>query len=109
MRRAIWHKRFLKRLTRCLQLMRPSGQKKIDDISAATFGRRVYEFYLDKSSLDFSNDLANPEQSQVKRMSKTIVKIPTKGDCSSGQWICEDDEDTVKQVKKIRKITHFFD
>jgi len=32
--------------------------EKIDDISAATFGRRVYEFYLDKIiSKDFSNDL----------------------------------------------------
>ena len=32
--------------------------EKIDDISAATFGRRVYEFYLDKIiSKDFSNEL----------------------------------------------------
>ena len=41
--RAIWYKRFLKRL------MMPAIDgdqvgRKIDDISAATFGRRVYEF-----------------------------------------------------------------
>ena len=82
---------------------------KIDDISAATFGRRVYEFYLDKIiSKDFSNDL-NPEQSRVKRMSKTIVKIPTKVIALPVNGSVKIMKASVKQVKKIRKITHFFD
>jgi len=83
--------------------------EKIDDISAATFGRRVYEFYLDKIiSKDFSNDL-NPEQSRVKRMSKTIVKIPTKVIALPVNGSVKMMKASVKQVKKIRKITHFFD
>ena len=83
--------------------------EKIDDISAATFGRRVYEFYLDKIiSKDFSNDL-NPEQSRVKRMSKTIVKIPTKVIALPVNGSVKLMKASVKQVKKIRKITHFFD
>ena len=83
--------------------------EKIDDISAATFGRRVYEFYLDKIiSKDFSNDL-NPEQSRVKRMSKTIVKIPTKVIALPVNGSVKIMKASVKQVKKIRKITHFFD
>ena len=81
--------------------------EKIDDISAATFGRRVYEFYLDKIiSKDFSNDL-NPEQSRVKRMSKTIVKIPTKVIALPVNGSVKMMKASVKQVKKIRKITHF--
>ena len=83
--------------------------EKIDDISAATFGRRVYEFYLDKIiSKDFSNDL-NPDQSRVKRMSKTIVKIPTKVIALPVNGSVKMMKASVKQVKKIRKITHFFD
>ena len=60
------------------QSVRPSGQKRLMIFLQQPLARRVYEFYLDKIiSKDFSNDL-NPEQSRVKRMSKTIVKIPTK-------------------------------
>ncbi len=108
MKRVIWQA-ILEAIEEMPAIDETKWAEKIDDISAATFGRRVYEFYLDKIiSKDFSNDL-NPEQSPwVKRMSKTIVKIPTvNGDCSSGQWICEDDEGFGQTMKKIRKITHF--
>ncbi len=76
MKGSVWHKRFLKRLTRYLQSWRPSGQKRLlIFLQPLAVGSMNFYLWIKSSLKTFMILWAG---SRVKRMSKTIVKIPTK-------------------------------
>lgn len=76
---------------------------KLYEISAANFGQRIYEFYLDLTiSKDFKNEL-QPEESVAKRMAKSMVYLPTKAITMPVQGSVRIFRASQKQIKNIRK------
>ena len=82
---------------------------KLTEISAETFGRRVYEYYLDLTiAKDFHNDL-NGEETAVKRLAKTVSYLPRKVIALPVNGSVRMMKASTKQVKKIKNITKFLE
>ena len=83
--------------------------KKLYEISAENFGKRVYEYYLDLTiSKDFHNDL-NGEDSTMKRLTRMVTYLPTKAITLPVNGSVRILKGSAKQVKKIRNITRLLD
>ena len=81
-------------------------EKKLYEISATNFGRRVYEYYLDlKISYDFRKQHIN-EDNVAKSLLKEAISLPKKALVKSSDTTVTILKKSVKQVKSVRK---FFD
>lgn len=83
--------------------------KKLYEISAENFGRKVYEFYLDLNiSKGFYNDFT-PEESSGKRLAKSLMYLPKKVISLPFNSSVRIIKASSKQIKKVRNITKFLD
>ena len=81
-------------------------EKKLYEISATNFGRRVFEYYLDlKISYDFRKNHTN-QDSVAEVLLKEAIYLPRKAVVKSTDTTARMLKKSVEQVKSIR---NFFD
>lgn len=81
-------------------------EKKLYEISATNFGRKVYEYYLDlKISYDFRRQHIN-ENSVAESLLKGAIAIPRRAFVASSDTTVRMLKKSVEQVRSVRK---FFD
>lgn len=80
--------------------------KKLYEISAENFGRRVYEYYLDtKISYDFKREHIN-DDSTAETLLKEAIQLPKRAFVKSSDTTAAIFKKSIEQVKSIR---HYFD